>query len=233
MYRIDAFSHPVGDLAELAARLGSIVTFDGRGSVFWFDEFEDGLHKWFAYGSGTGNAQTVDQAAVSRGMYAAKLVTGTTISKNSNLVRYFPYPALGKWGVETSFNATTGMTYTLLSVGMYDGTTYHRGNVRYDWSALKLQYQDTNGDWQDIATGVDLPESDFLFHILKVVLDFDNDLFVRVLLNHLEYDLSSIAMRTSDDSAGPYTAIQIQAQITGVVAQTTLVDYVIVTRDEP
>jgi len=35
--------HLVQDVGELAARLGSIVTFDRRGNVIWLTSFEDGL----------------------------------------------------------------------------------------------------------------------------------------------------------------------------------------------
>ena len=44
------------DLAELAARLGSIDVFDRRGNVLLLDDFESGIKKWLFGGTGSYSA---------------------------------------------------------------------------------------------------------------------------------------------------------------------------------
>jgi len=232
-YRKDSPTFPLEDLAELAARLGSIVTFDRRGELFWFDDFEHGLQKWYAYGSGTGNSQTISPTILYHGGYAAKLATGSDTARTANLLRYFPSVITGKWGAEFSFNATTGMRYTRLDLGLYDGATYHSANVRYDWTNNKLQYQDADLAWQDIATAIDLPQSNFLFHTLKLVADFTTDEYVRCILNQTQYSLPDIPIHTSASAAGPYFGLLIQAQTDLDANHTTYIDYCIVTQNEP
>src|SRR4030042_6725681 len=58
------------DSAELARRLGSITTFDGRGYILWYDDFEGG-----AVGTRWTTSGTVTQSAAycRNGTYSCKI----------------------------------------------------------------------------------------------------------------------------------------------------------------
>lgn len=218
---------------ELAARLGSIVTFDRHGWVVWMDDFEDGLGKCTIVDSGTGSASARATDYVRSGGYSLKLTAGSD-GLRKNMVYYFlPYPMVGKWGFEFSWRPDGNLDYLDFRAQVVDGANSHVLVVRYSYTDETLSYYDADGAWVVFATDVDLVPSDPHFNSWKLVVDFAETEYVRLLVNETSYDLSGYGgWEGVDVSALQMTVLLTHVGTSGKNA-VLYVDDVIITQNEP
>jgi len=219
--------------AELAVRLGSEKFFDRRGDVIFIDNFENGTAKWRLSGVGTGNKQvlTADKSR-SRG-YSVKLVGGSTATFLAEMYARIPYPVLSKWGFEVHFAMGSNIDKVQFSMVKFTGTQAKSGLIRYDRTNEKLQYVDKNGADQDIETSFKLSQSDYLFHVFKLVQDLENDKFHRLIINETTYDLSAYDVYTYSDTSTKHISIGIELYSRSGNNDYIYIDNVIVTQNEP
>ncbi|GAI10548.1 unnamed protein product, partial [marine sediment metagenome] len=171
------------DLSELAVRLGSEVFFDRRGDVVFMDSFKDGLGKWHAVGEGDGNKQEITAAVVRTGGYSVKLTGGSSDPWNSLINASFPYPVLSKWGFEVHFYIDTPIDKIEFSLTKCEEGTGQIGKIKYDYANEKLQYQAGEDDYQNIETSFKLYRYRYLFNVIKLVLDLENNKYHRLIVN--------------------------------------------------
>ncbi len=227
---------PIGsvtDLGELAARLGSIVTFDRRGDVYWLDGFEEGIAKWDVDTVGTGAAVGLSGDYARNGKWSCELKAGSDILHFAGISRLFPYPMLSRWGFECHWSFDSDLEAFDIAVAVYDGTNLTSGRLRYDAVNQKLQYLDENGVMQDLATGVGLHDHYNMFNGFKLVVDLEEGEYERAILNEAEYDMEGIALEQSADGHSPVIKLGIRNTGMGGKNGIVYVDDVIVTQNEP
>lgn len=237
-YRRESATFPVQDMAELAARLGSPVVFDRRGDVYWFDDFEHGFNRWGHTGSGTDNTQLISPDFPFHGGYSIKLTTGSTPDSEASMYTFLPYTQLGQWGLEVSFNPNFDLLYSRFTLTIYTGTYRHQASVRYDYANTRLEYLDLAGNWQTVPLSLDPDITHPYWSTIKLVADFPNDLWTRILLNDYAYPMLTpaglpIPLYAPLDDPDPALQIEIYAQGPAVGNEYTYIDNVIITRDEP
>ena len=232
-YRPDSVTFPVEDLAELAVRLGSIVSFDRRGDVFWMDDFENGLSGWRKLTSGAGAAVATSSTKARNGGYSTKLTSGVTASRYAGISHYLPFPHLSKWGFECHAAINASIEELRLSVRLNDGTTWHDFWVKYDHLNTRLQYFAPGSAWTTFATNVDLLHSDDLFLALKLVVNLNAKSYARLITNETTYDMSSLLPSTYNETLTAHLNYQIRATGNTDDNAVTYIDDVIITQDEP
>lgn len=221
------------DLGELAVRLGSPVSFDRRGNVVWFDDFESGIQKWYQYHLGTGSGVEISAEAARNGAFSAKLTTGNLVTQYAQIAHYGPYPVVSKIGLEASFAYDDDLQYLEFAISNNDGSYSHFAALRYYPASDKLQYWGSDDDWHDLATGLDLIDEIYAFHTIKLVIDPSTQKYVRAILNDVEYDMSALSYGYLPEVLTPYAMQRITA-CTGVNDNiSAYIDDVIVTQNEP
>lgn len=223
----------LGDLGELAARLGSIVTFDRRGDVVWLDGFEEGIAKWLSYTSGTGASVAASDAKARNGAWSCKLTAGSDALQFAYIERDLAFPVLGKCGLEASFAFDTDLDRVILYMYLYDGTNRHLPAVQYDYQNLKLQYRDSSQAWVDIKTDLELYAGGYPFWTWKLVVDWQEGEYQRLILNETEYDLEGIAYAKQADAVNPKMRVTLENKGYGGANGVVYVDDVIITQNEP
>ena len=223
----------VVDLGELAARIGSINTFDRRGDTVWLDDFEVGIGKWVANSWGAGGNVAVSKSYARNGIYSCAMTAGSDGFHMAQIYRVMAYPVLGLLGFECSFAFDSDLDWFGLLFDLYDGTHRHEALVKYDYSNTKLQILDGNGDLHDLETGLDIYVANYPFWTVKVVVDFVNVNYVRVILNNTEYDVSGIDYLYNADASNPRLRPGVKNM--GQLGQNAVVyiDDVIITQNEP
>ncbi len=223
----------LADLGELAARLGSVVTFDRRGDVMLFDDFEDNLNKWQRAMVGIGAAIVLSNTQCRNGSRSVKVTSGNVIGNASTLTRFMAYPVVSKMGFEISFTYHANFLSLEWIFTLYDGTNYHQGRIKYTDATGALSYQDSAGAYQVIVDGLSLYNLDFLFHTIKMVVDFTTDKYARLILNNIEYDLSDYGLYAPADAGRPRVQTQLRV-ITATAANNSMYyDDAIWTQNEP
>jgi len=190
-------------LAELAARLGSVVRYERSGQVSFIDGFENGLSHWETVLGGTGSEVVHEARYFQSGGYSCFLKSGSTDPWNAQIrYRVGGMPA-GRVGYAVSFSQ--GSVGDELTFEMYfrDGAVEHEIHVRWSDALLKLQVYEKDTGW----TTIDGPKLAYrgarCFNTLKLVADLTTDKYVRVRLNTYVVDLTDWDIKTSVDLATP------------------------------
>lgn len=223
---------PMG-LGELAACLGPAKRFDRRGQVIWLDGFEAGVFKWVALASGFGAAVDADPNYARTGGYSCKLTGGSDSGRSMSILRILPYPVLSRMGFECSWAFDSDLDRLSLAGKMFDGTNQHTPTVRYDYVNKKLQYLDENNAWVDIVISLDLYRPQYPFWTWKLVVDFENEKYARLLVNETAHDLSNIAYYKTASALTSQLQVEIYNYSTAGNNAIVYVDDVIITQKEP
>ena len=223
----------IADIGELAARLGSVVTFDRRGNVMWLDNFEDTLKKW---GSGSndaaGSVEHTAEAARS-GAFSVKLTTPPTIDYATWIFCYRPLPVAGKIGFEFSYAMYLQIQYVYLRVLFMTRTTRYRYRLRYDRYNTTMAYYNSDGDYIDLPGIVSHRMLSHAWNTMKLVVDYENHKYVRALLNEFSWDLSDIDPEVDEASYTPSLYLEIRITNREAGQHYLYLDDVILTQNEP
>ena len=220
--------------AELAARLGSIVTFDRRGDVVWFDDFKDGVNKWAFTSGGTGSAFEWSSAASKYGGFSGKLITGDTKNDTGRIRKVIIPQPLSRMGIEYCFTTEEGLSEILFFPYIDDATTWLWPFIKYLPGYDTLQYFGSDFAYHDLTTDQTLYEDVTLFHTIKVVADINKREYVRCLVDNINYDMAGIPVHSADSliEAGMID-VNIQIKTNLDLNQFIYIDHVIVTQNEP
>lgn len=195
--------HSLEDLSELAARLWTPVVYDRRGEVIWMDQFDHGLSNYRTMLGGGSDSVTLIADYPHYGGYAAKLLTTGQALRLAGLRLYAIPPVENKWGIEVGVNFRTIYDSFTLDFQYYSGTYYHEAYILLDYANDNIQVKD-DGSFVEVATLGKTVSFYGMIHHLKLVVDFENDVYVRALFNSREFDLSEYVVKTTSNTAvGP------------------------------
>lgn len=221
------------DMAELAARLGSINTYDRRGETIWMDDFEDNIAKWRISTAGTGASITLSTDEARNGAKSAKLVAGSDGAHMAQMYKYFTYPVLSKIGLEVSISRKANVKDFILNLNIFDGTYKHAAEIMITTATNQVDYLDKYGSFQKLTTIPPFSGSDSDFQTIKFVVDFVNEKYAYFKIFGVEHDMSSYAYWKDPSSTQNRAWARIlntgDAGANGII----YVDDVIITQNEP
>ena len=220
------------DLAELAARLGSIVTFDRRGNVVWFDDFEDNINKWTFETPSAPEVCELSTTSARNGAKSCKIVTSADSGSLFEIYRYIPLPTTTKVGFELSYNLISNVDYFQHDIYLRDGTNGYLFRARYNLTDTTLQLLKADGTYTNLTTTLDLPVLANLFNTFKLVVDTDTKAYVRLIVNDVEYDISAYSGLSSVSALAPYLSVTSTVFNTDDGSATIYIDDCIITQNE-
>lgn len=223
----------MADLGELAARLGSIVTYDRKGDVYWFDDFEDDIAKWLAGGDDATYEVVWSPIAAHMGAFSMELKAGLGGSYYAYMRKFAAPIPLTRLGFECWFTINAHSEYVLVTIGRCEGGNVTYGELKLNPATGTLQYLDTLGVYQTIHTFTDLETTLYHFAPIKLVIDLITGKYVRALFLNYEYDLSNYALEEAATEAGDSTWMQIYHKGEDGTNRSIYVDNVILTQNEP
>ncbi|KKN35896.1 hypothetical protein LCGC14_0779000 [marine sediment metagenome] len=225
--------HEITDLGELAVRLGSIVSFDRRGDVMWFDDFESGITKWVTSASGTGASVAASDNTARNGKNSVLLTGGSDGTRQAELRRDMPFLSLSSLGFEVSFSKASLVQTMEFVVQIWDGTNRHDYKIRYSDADDELQYWSSTEAWVTLATDIDLGTTASLFDTLKMVVDLSGEMYVRVLFNERQLPMDDIDVKLTASGATPFLRVFVLLTSRDGENDIVYVDDVILTQNEP
>lgn len=225
--------HRLLDLGELAARLWSPVVVEQGGALFYMDDFANGLQSWVSTVAGTGAAVVLHAGFGNHGGFSAKLTGGSDGDGYASIWTLLPFPVLAYAGFESAWTLAEETKEFQIDVRLYTGALYLQATVWYSWASATIQYLDEDGNTATLATNVDLRDSDYLFHTMKLIIDFDNNAYHRVLLDQTSYDMKSIKMQAVANVTPASLRLWLKHYSNAGNNAISYLDSVIVTRNEP
>jgi hypothetical protein len=225
--------YQVQDAGEAAARQGSIDIFDRRGNVFFLDGFEEGLAKWETGGSGTGHKEEISATYAENGALSCRLRAGSSNSHFAYIWRNVYTPSNKQVGIEVWYKPVSQYESLGVVLEYYDGTLEHDAAVRLNFSTSKIEYRDDLAAWVELDDLISYPATGVPFYPLKLVVDFDTDLYKRLIHADAEYPMASLQFYTTADARAPSMTVTISH--VGVNGQNgeLYVENVILTQNEP
>jgi len=232
-YRLGSERHVVGDLAELAVRLGSPVAYDRRGDVIWYDQFDYEVNNWFLFLGDAGDAVTAVTTYPYIGKYAAKLLTAGAALRGAGISGHLAPPIVNKWGIECAVWFKQDYDSFTVQLIYQPGAVAYSTYVRLVDATGKIEIYDENGAWQEVGVFQTSSWSYALYHHLKLVVDFENECYSRVMLDAQDIDLSAYPLYSAAGGGVPINSFYIKFH--GRVGQSDYAQlgYVIVTANEP
>lgn len=222
-----------GDLGELAARLGSVVTHNREGNIVFIETFESGLSPWNLTASGTGAEVKISNANYRSSGYACLMIGGSDGSRVAQIARRFPYPEVSLYGLETSALLDGNLQYLIVTLELRDGTTAYQFQITYSPSEEEIFVTIPGGVSVSIASDVNLDTGYGLFHTFKLVTDFANDEYLRLIVNEVEYDLSDYSSYSFAQATNPHLWVTVTVYSNPGTNTNIHIDDVVVTRNEP
>jgi len=223
----------IGDLGELAVRLGSPTIFDRRGDVFFIDTFENGLMRWDWGVDGLGAGVTLSVEYAQHGGYSVKLIGGSDEDRyaliNTQLQALWP----GRWGLECACAYDTSTDKVIWTFEYGDGENTYYFKIRNDRVDQTLEYFKEGAQWIVFATDVWPFIGPFAWYNFKLVIDTDTKEYVRFLAAADEWDISQVVPHFVPMTGIPYFWVEIEVISEVGMNGTLFVDSVIVSFNEP
>ena len=181
------------DAGELAARLGSIVTFDRRGNVVWLDGFEEGIAQWERLGSGADWNVNISTVTAMSGGYSCQIKPHSAGSLYAGIERAHYALREGIIGFELCFCLGQYIANFNVYVIVYQNGLQLSYWVKYQQSDRAWYYLNSAGTYTKLFNSDDLATADMLWCRCKLVFDTKDKVYVRFLMNDKEYSMSGIA----------------------------------------
>lgn len=231
-----AIAYPLmGDLGELAVRLGSIVEYDRRGVVVDLDDFEAAVPHF------TGNAATnayarLDQTYVYSGSQSCKLYVPATSGKWASILWNINPLVVGSHGSKITlsmYNMEAVDSDLEFMISMQD-TVYRKFfGVRLNLKNKTLEYRDTNSSWTVFETNFNRKSLDYgFFHNMKLVVDLDKNAYVRFMFDTDTWDMSAYSLTPETVNAEPYNQTVMQLKTNEATALIVYADNFVYTINE-
>lgn len=221
-----------GDLAELAVRLSSIVSYDRGGRVRWLDDFNKGIGAWQQETYGTGADIVVSPSYPKSPPFCARLTAGSTDIHAAVISRYVAPHPLTTLGVEASIAFLSRFDHFIANIYYYTGTEYYQAAIQLDDDDRKIKYQDDAAAWQTLDDIPDLALTYGLYHSFKFTVDLENLKYIRCLFNENSYDMSTYGLYTFASTSGPYILVRLYFSGRSGENDICHIDNVILTQDE-
>jgi len=163
-YRLD-------DMAELAARLGSPVTFNRMGDVVWMDTFAGGVNGWKESITGTDIAIEIRNTHFLTDGLACAIETNEAYPANGTIFRSFPYYADTRIGFSATYSCYKHGSTVVFEIYVYDGVSALWGVVFIDHRSGDVTYLDDTGAYAPLCSLGQLGESGEIWYPTKLVID--------------------------------------------------------------
>ena len=219
--------------AELAVRLGSIVSYDRMGEVFWLDSFESGFQRWTAAYVGTPGEVVLKADGPRSGAYSMGLRASLVADREAGIDLYTSTPTQSRLGLEASFQLWSDTSILEMRIAAANPTLSPIFALRYNIQSSTVQRLNNASAWVTLATGIQLFSIDRSYSTIKLVVDPANRNYVRATIAGQVYDLAGLPGPGGGGVSFPSVYVRIAHIADGSNNNWVYVDDVIITHNEP
>ena len=222
----------VQDLAELAARIGSVDTFDRRGNIIWFTNFEDGIHGWIKEANRPLSSISWSAESARTGSFCMKVIMELPRISRVKASYRLPILVFSRAGVEFCFDCHIFLSRFTIKHQLYDGTRIHEAGIQWNSLGGTMNYWGTDGYWHALEPPYPLKRELHLYHTAKLVIDPTTGKYVRFILDNAFWDIKDLSYFRDTDPSAPciIPSIEFLSEVSEVIV--SHVNHVIITQNE-
>ena len=209
-------------LAEHAARLGSLMVFDKRGSILFWDDYEYPTPRYDLYQILGGTVNRSTNYAYSRSFSLKCTPTGGAGSQAGPKYYLTDFHEDETLSISTSITSPDGSGWYFYSrVMYYDGTNVSTANIRYTADGSLAYYNDSGG-WTSL-TSIPRYDSAYNWGSFNIVVNLNTKKYVSCSVFRTETDLSAYNMYSTASATNPH--IEVTLYFEDIVG-TSIVGYI-------
>ena len=210
------------DNAELAARLGSPVSFYRSGRVVLYDTCSSGKGGWYESLSGNGAAVTAVTDKFFRQDGSVELTSGDTLLSQTQVIRLLPLVFSGRVGIEIAWSLSAfGYDWRIVLL-VFDGTNSHSFHIWHELDNDNLKLLKADGSFVTLDTISDFKSNTDHWWISKLVVDTNSKEYIRYHFNDITYDISAYKPNESADSS--LRRIEVRLTNTSVTTRNSVIN---------
>jgi len=219
--------------AEVIASLTPAKRYDRRGAVAFWDDFEQGLSPWYTQASAGGGYVSLSSVRSHHGTYSVRLHAAGTLSQFARILKGLPRNVGGNLGLETAFCWVDTIDYVYIGIYWTTGSVAYSAQVRWEGTGTSFEYLNNAAGYTDIDASKSLLLDLRYWHIFKLVVDTDNNKYVRAFLDNEEYSLANISVYSAVSATAPSVYVDVWADAPAAGAVDVWADSVVFTQAEP
>lgn len=230
--QVESPLHRVTDLAELAARMGSPVTYSRSGSVVWITDFDDGMQGTTCTSDHADSTGALSTERVCQGRFSLKLDPRAAADSYVRYSRVIGLLEPTMIGFEASFSLDDDPDAVRLTMWYRDGTNELYAPVVYETDGGLWKVRDADAGWVTVLSGFTLLPGNNAWHTVKLVIDTENETYAWLQAGKHSIGLSDYSLLKSA-SADP-GQVYFRVTVYGTVADNApvWVDNIIITQNE-
>lgn len=220
------------DMAELAARLGSLMLYHRFGDVVYMTDFSTGFTDWDSAVEGMGGEEFLSSTYSVSGGVSMQLTVYDGADDLAGI--YHEHPPLDtiKMGFLIRLLLGTGIEKVTWIIRVYDDGTQYIFRITLDETTGKLYYRDSENDDVEIATHGQLALGLAFFHESKMVIEYNAKEYDYFYLDQSSYDLSDIVPYSEPTDVLDHLVVEIMCGGDQLADREIYVDNAIITQNE-
>ena len=224
-YRLD-------DMAELAARLGSPMTFNRQGDVVWLDTFAGGVNGWVRYTGGAGILIELENTHFLTEGLACVLTVAVADPRYAMIYRSFPYYSDTRLGFGITYACAGANSTVGLEMDYFEGAFYYKGLIRIDHTSGDVTYLDTTGGFTALGNLGLLDGVGVIWYPTKLIIDTLANEYVGFYHGDTYYNMAGIPLYTGGSALAPHSMTVVTFSDTVGSGQSLYLDSAIYTENE-
>ena len=219
------------DITELAARLGSPLTYERRGNVLYSETFKHGASTWNVLRASvaenatlTGSYHITDGAGL---LLETTLDTAQIVSGKRDL----PLFSEGFYGLFIVASMRADTKYFQLAAEYYDGTKVWDYSIRLSSMYETLGYKGSAGAFVELTDELNFFSGRDNFHAIGIVFDTVTDEYTEITLDGVTYDMSDITTQGVINATAPLVRVDMWVESDSLNQATAVVDSVVLVQN--
>lgn len=233
LYAVKEVTASISDMGEVAARLGSIVTYDKRGDVVDFDNFEGSIRRWGGDPPVGAFYARQDSTSVRSGSQAIRLHTSNVLNEAATIGKDLNVLVSQRLGHEISFSNLNNNCTLMVYLALFGDPTRYEGEVKIDNVPPTLSILTAPLIYTKIADIGSVIRTAMTFQTVKIVVDLATLRYVRLLFGNTEYDISAYGLSPSPAVQFPTISIGAWIENRAAIGGDCWLDDSIFTQAEP